>query len=43
VYSVSSGDVIEGTYLVGEVVSGQLVLIYLPLNIQQTINLGEAS
>ena len=43
VYSVSSGDVLEGTYRVGEVVSGQLVLIYLPLNIRQTINIGEAS
>ncbi len=43
VYSVSSGDVIDGIYRVGEVVSGQLVLIYLPLNIQQTINIGEAS
>jgi hypothetical protein len=43
VYSVSSGDVLEGTYRVGAIESGQLVLIYLPLNIRQTINIGEAS
>ncbi|ADE12055.1 prolin-rich transmembrane protein [Sideroxydans lithotrophicus] len=43
VYSVSPGDVLEGTYRVEGIASGQLVLIYLPLNIQQTINIGEAS
>jgi hypothetical protein len=43
VYSVSPGDVIEGTYRVEGIASGQLVLIYLPLNIQQTISIGEAS
>ena len=43
VYSVTSGDVLEGTYRVGGIESGQLVLIYLPLNIRQTINIGEAS
>jgi hypothetical protein len=43
VYSVSAGDVLEGTYRVGGIESGQLVLIYLPLNIRQTINIGETS
>jgi hypothetical protein len=43
VYSVSPGDVLEGTYRVQGIASGQLVLIYLPLNIQQTISIGEAS
>jgi hypothetical protein len=43
VYSVSPGDVLEGTYRVEGISSGQLVLIYLPLNIQQTISIGEAS
>jgi hypothetical protein len=43
VYSVSPGDVLEGTYRVEGISSGQLVLIYLPLNIQQSISIGEAS
>jgi hypothetical protein len=43
VYSVSPGDVLESTYRVEGIASGQLVLIYLPLNIQQTISIGEAS
>ena len=43
VYSVSSGDVLEGTYRVGGIESGQLILIYMPLNIRQTINIGETS
>jgi hypothetical protein len=43
VYSVSQGDVLEGTYRVEGIAAGQLVLIYLPLNIQQTISIGEAS
>ena len=43
VYSVSPGDVLEGTYRVQGIESGQLILIYLPLNIQQTISIGEAS
>jgi hypothetical protein len=43
VFSVSPGDVLEGTYRGGGITSGQLVLIYLPLNIQQTISIGEAS
>lgn len=43
VYSVSPGDVLEGIYRVEGISSGHLVLIYLPLNIQQTISTGEAS
>lgn len=43
VYSVSPGDVLEGTYRVEEIASGQLVLIYLPLNTRQTMSIGEAS
>jgi hypothetical protein len=43
VYSVSPGDVLEGKYRVEGIASGQLVLIYLPLNIQQSISIGEAS
>jgi hypothetical protein len=43
VYSVSPGDVLEGTYRVEGISEGQLVLIYLPLNIQQSISIGEAS
>ena len=43
VYSVSQGEVIEGTYRVEGIVSGQLVLTYLPMNIKQTISIGGAS
>ena len=43
IYSVSPGDVLEGIYRVEEIASGQLVLTYLPLNIRQTINIGEAA
>ncbi len=43
VYAVSPGDVLEGTYRVQGIEAGQLILIYLPLNIQQTIRIGEAS
>ena len=43
VYSVSPGDVLENTYHVDEVAGGQLGLTYLPLNIKQTINIGESS
>lgn len=43
VYSTFLGEVLEGTYRVQEIASGQLVLIYLPLNTRQTISVGEAS
>jgi hypothetical protein len=42
VYTVSEGDVIEGTYSVGPITSGQLELTYLPLNIKQSLNTGGA-
>lgn len=41
VYTVSEGDVIDGTYSVGAITSGQLELTYLPLKIKQTLNTGE--
>ncbi len=42
-YTVSAGDVIDGTYRVEEASGGQLGLTYLPLNILQSMNVGEAS
>lgn len=41
-YTVASGDVIEGTYRVERVAPGMVELIYLPLNIRQTLGTGEA-
>lgn len=43
VYSVSPGDILENTYRVDGVAAGQLGLTYLPLNIKQTMNIGETS
>lgn len=42
VYTVSPGDVIEGTYKVESIKGPWLEMIYLPLNIKQTINTGGA-
>jgi hypothetical protein len=42
-YTVSPGDVIDNTYRVEEVVAGQLGLTYLPLNIRQSMSVGETS
>lgn len=42
-YTVSPGDVIDGTYRVEDVVAGQLGLTYLPLNIRQSMTVGETS
>jgi hypothetical protein len=42
VYHVREGDVIEGTYRVEGVEGPTLKLLYLPLNIRQTINVGQA-
>jgi hypothetical protein len=42
VYTVSPGDVIEGTYKVESIKGAWLEMIYLPLNIKQTINTGGA-
>lgn len=43
IYTVSAGDVIENIYRVEGVVGGRVELTYLPLNIKQTIDTGEAS
>ncbi len=40
VYTVSEGDVIDGTYKVGPMSSGQLELMYLPLNIKQSLSVS---
>lgn len=42
-YTVSPGDVIDGIYRVEEVAAGQLGLTYLPLNIKQSMTIGDAS
>lgn len=42
VYTVSEGDVIDGTYSVGPIVSGQIEFTYLPLKIKQSLNTGGA-
>lgn len=42
IYTVSEGDVIDNTYRVEHLTSGQLELTYLPLNIKQTISAGGA-
>jgi hypothetical protein len=39
---VSAGDVIEGTYRVDGIVGTTLGLTYLPLNIRQTLDIGNA-
>jgi len=40
VYSVSQGDTINGSYRLDEVSSSRLALIYLPLDIRQTLTIG---
>ncbi len=42
VYTVSEGDVIDGTYSVGAINGGQVEITYLPLNIKQSLNTGGA-
>jgi len=42
VLSVREGDVIEGTYRVDGISGAVLGLTYLPLNIKQTLNIGNA-
>jgi hypothetical protein len=39
---VSAGDVIEGTYRVDGIIGTVLGLTYLPLNIRQTLDIGNA-
>lgn len=43
VFSVTPGETLENTYRVDGVVAGQLGLTYLPLNIKQTLRIGDAS
>lgn len=43
VYTVSEGDVIDGTYSVGSIKSGQLEVTYIPLNIKQSLSTGGVS
>ena len=40
-YTVSEGEVIEDTYRVERVTSAAVELVYLPLNIKQTLRSGE--
>lgn len=42
-YTTTPGEVIDNTYRVEGIQSGQLGLIYLPLNIKQTMFVGEPS
>lgn len=42
-YTVAIGDVIDGTYRVDGISAGRLDLIYLPLNIKQSLTLGDLS
>ena len=43
VYTVKSGDVIDAVYRVDGVSAGLLTLTYLPLDIKQTLNIGNDS
>jgi hypothetical protein len=38
-YSVSEGDTIDGVYRVETVGVAQITIIYLPLNVQQTLDI----
>lgn len=40
-YSVSAGDTLEGTYKIESINAGQLVMLYLPLNISQNLRIGD--
>ena len=42
-YSVSQGDTIDGTYRVDSISPAQVTLVYLPLNIKQSLNIGGAN
>lgn len=41
-YTVAEGDVIDDTYRIERVTAGRVELTYLPLNIKQYLNTGEA-
>lgn len=40
VYVVSVGEVLDNTYRVESIKSGQMILIYMPLNVSQTLSIG---
>lgn len=40
IYTVTVGDVIDGTYRVERVGDSEMVLTYLPLNVTQTLSVG---
>lgn len=40
-YTVSSGDTLEGTYKIESISAGQLAMLYLPLNIRQNLRIGD--
>lgn len=42
-YTVSEGDTIEGKYRIERVGAGMVEMTYLPLNIRQSLNTGDAS
>ena len=42
ILTVSAGDIIEGTYRVDGIVGATLGLTYLPLNIRQNLDIGNA-
>ena len=42
-YTVKSGDVIENTYRVEEIRVPMMTLTYMPLNMKQTLYIGEAN
>lgn len=43
VYTVSEGDVIDGTYRVGPATAGMLEFTYLPLDVKQSLSMDMSS
>ncbi|MNF15902.1 hypothetical protein D3C80_2186950 [compost metagenome] len=40
IYTVTVGEVIDGTYRVERIADSEMVLTYLPLNVSQTLSVG---
>lgn len=40
-YTVSVGDTLDGIYKIESIKSGQLAMLYLPLNIRQNLHIGD--
>lgn len=40
VYSVAEGDVLDHTYRIESIVAGRMTLVYLPLNLRQSLSIG---